>query len=487
MEIIHFESLGCKLNQIEIEAIAQSFAKAGFSPDISREIAHDEPLSAHENPQKQNVAPLFTILNTCTVTGKAEQKARRLIRLLLKKYSFAPILVTGCYAEVEQQLIASLDPRIVVLPGSLKNSLVQLPHFLLHRQNLHPEEPIIESLCAFVTFAHDEQKNNIQNPSNKTSHRTASNNFALSTDTFIAHSRASVKIQDGCNNSCSYCRIRLARGKAVSLPITEVLTTIQKIEDAGWKEVVLTGVNLSQYSDGTKNFAHLLALILENTKLAIRISSLYPERINEELAPLLAHERIRPHFHISVQSGSNTILKSMRRPYTSETVIKAVRILREVKNNPFIACDIIAGYPGETDADFAQTFDLCSKLNFTSIHAFPFSARPGTEAWDLKPKIPERITKKRVAQLIRLSHANKQDYENSWIGKPLKAIVEHSEKDGVLRLLTENYISCSLNIKNAHTKEPEIAKILQDYKPGSEISILLETPNTASFETSSIN
>lgn len=482
MEIIHFESLGCKLNQIEIEAIAQAFAKAGFNPDISREVAHDEPLPTSKISLEQNVAPLFTILNTCTVTGKAEQKARRLIRLLLKKHSSAPVLVTGCYAEVEQQFIASLDPRVVVLPGSLKNSLVLLPQFLLHRQIVLPEEPIIESLCAFVAFAQDEQKSSAEDHLHNSLLSTKPKDFALSTDTFIAHSRASVKIQDGCNNKCSYCRIRLARGKAVSLPITEVIKTIQKIEAAGWNEVVLTGVNLSQYSDGSKNFADLLALILKNTKnIAIRISSLYPERINEELAPLLAHKRIRPHFHISVQSGSDTILKSMRRPYTAETVGKAVRILRKVKDNPFIACDIIAGYPGETDADFEQTLALCTELNFASIHAFPFSARPGTEAWDLKPKIPERVTKERVAQLISLSNTNKQNYERSWIGKPLKAIIEHSEKDGVLRLLTENYISCSLDTSRKDAAGAEKALGFKQYIPGSEISIILETQNTASF------
>lgn len=423
MNTVHFETLGCKLNQIETESLAAAFKTEGWRIDGAEE-SHTASSSLYL-PVGQ-VA--LSIVNTCTVTGKAEQKARRIIRKLLSLYPEAPLLVTGCYAEVEQDTINNIDGRIHVFPGSRKGELARLPGALSSYILQHPHAGIRDALSAFCLSASTNEEN--------------ASAFNLATDTFFFHSRASIKIQDGCGNHCSYCRIRLARGKPVSLEASEVISQVRKIEEAGWAEVILTGVNLSHFRSGSFDFADLLALLLRETnKIGIRISSLYPERIDEAILPMLTNPRIRPHFHLSVQSGSDKILTLMERPYTAQTVRDAVTRLRGVKENPFIACDIITGFPGETDEDFDKTLDLCKDLRFAWIHAFPFSARPGTKAWDMRPKVPERVSGERCAQLSSLAEKAISDYEAYWVGRPLSAILEKGETDEYQKVITENYLS----------------------------------------------
>jgi len=436
MPIIHFETLGCKLNQIETESLAHAFSGAGFSVDLAHAVSREESAAdsnGFNSPVYLPVGigkktdPILCIVNTCTVTGKAEQKARRLIRLLLRKFPAAPVLVTGCYAEVEGETISAMDPRIVVFPGSRKDEIAAIPALIAAEGDRPDPVKIIALLRARAGL-----------PIAQATHDP----FRLSTDEFVAHSRASIKIQDGCDNRCAYCKIRLARGPSVSIDPDEAVRRVREIEMSGWREVVLAGVNLSQYRFDGGNFAHLLARILEGTEsIAIRISSLYPERVNEEILPILASPRVRPHFHLSVQSGSDKILRSMRRPYSAETVYRAAELLRSVKDDPFLACDIITGFPGETDEDFAQTFRMCEDIGFAGIHAFPFSARPDTEAWSMRPKVPERVAGERVNALTDLARRNFAAYASRWIGKPVEAIVEESSNSDESAVLTANYLS----------------------------------------------
>lgn len=417
MSYIHFQTLGCKLNQIETESLAQAFSRCGFS-------VSDSAPSHITRVDK----PLICILNTCTVTGKAEQKARRLIRLLIRTWPGTPVLVTGCYAEVEAETIAAIDPAVRVLPGSRKNELPDLPEYLAGHLASFPDTTVGAVLDRFLSIE-----------------RHTPPPFRLSTDNFHFHSRASIKIQDGCNNKCAYCRIRLARGSSVSLPANEVLERISAIEQAGWNEIVLTGVNLSQYRSDSEDFANLLERILIRTDhIHVRISSLYPERIDEALLPLLAHERVCPHFHLSVQSGSNRILSLMHRPYTAETVYLAAERLRQVKENPFLACDIITGFPSESDEDFEKTMELCTDTGFAWIHAFPFSPRPGTEAFSMSHPVPERIAGERVALLSVLAEKNRDEYREYWIGRTVPAIVETETGENGTTVLTTNYLSLTI-------------------------------------------
>lgn len=443
---IKIETLGCRLNQVESEALAMQFNKYGFNVLLQKENSDNTKLC---------------IVNTCTVTGKAEQKARRLIRLLLKKYSEAIILVTGCYAELEAETIEKIDERIIAFSGKKKDELYSLASFIKtnilyvkSQEDLYltVNATIKDSDCAILKSIILEFKEKIYSARNELPNSKTI--FKLSAPTFMFHSRASIKVQDGCNNACSYCRIRLARGHAISLPAEEAIRRIQEIEKNGANEVVLTGVNLSQYWDNAVgDFADLLSLILKNTKnIHIRISSLYPEHINKEILPTLRNPRVCPHFHLSIQSGSDKILKAMSRQYNRDDIFRAINYLREIKDNPFIGCDIITGFPSETEEDFEQSYSMCAQLKIPGIHVFPFSARPGTVAFLMRAKVPERESGIRASKLSMLSEKNYQEYLNSCNGKVFFAIVEKPLANKHIEVITENYLTLPLDVNNSSHK-----------------------------------
>lgn len=386
---VAFRTLGCKLNQLETESVADAFLKAGAR------ICHFDEL-----------ADLY-VINTCTVTSKAEQKARASIRHALHRAPGAVVLVTGCYAQLDKDNLAAIHSRAVVLPGEEKASLLALAEWLSDNWQGHGD--LLDAVLEW-----------------KTGHRAERNAFAFNPAVFAFHSRPSLKIEDGCNNRCTYCRVCIARGPAVSLAAEEILARVRSLETAGKAEVVLTGVNLSQYRDGATDFPGLLAYLIRNTaSIRFRISSYEPEKINEAFLSVFAEDRIQPHVHLAMQSGSDTVLRRMARPYTAERISEAVLALRRVRHDPFLAADIIAGFPGETDAEFEETFTLLAELDLAWIHAFPFSARPGTKAFDMKPKIPERIAGERVARLASLAERGKENYVERWKGREVSVILEH--------------------------------------------------------------
>ena len=413
---VHFETLGCRLNQDETEGAAEAFRSEGFFCTMGG-------LSSSSQPDAET---LLAVLNTCTVTGKAEQKARRIIRLMLSSFPNAVVIVTGCYASLDGEIIKSICPeRIVVLGGNKKQLLSKIPP-AVKKEGL-TQKDVLDALRG------------LSEPSP----------FTLYTSTFQKHSRSSLKIQDGCNCSCSFCRICLARGRSVSLPWKEVVRRVQKLESLGMGEVVLTGVNLCQYEDFLEDgkrirLTELLSLILKNTStIRIRLSSLYPQSLNADMCAVLSHSRIQPFFHLSIQSGSPRILSLMNRPHSLEQVEEAVRLLRVAKEDPFISCDIIAGFPSETEEDFELTQKLCRKSDFAWIHAFPFSPRPGTRAKDMENQVPERIKDQRVEWLTKTAVDGKIAYIERHKGKVLSAVLENREK---LCAVTENYlhVSCSV-------------------------------------------
>ncbi|MBO7486865.1 MAG: tRNA (N(6)-L-threonylcarbamoyladenosine(37)-C(2))-methylthiotransferase MtaB [Spirochaetaceae bacterium] len=462
--LIHFETVGCKLNQIETESIAKFCSDQGFAVSM-------KPLTA---AAKIASNPVISIINTCTVTAKAEQKSRRIMRLLLSKFPDMPVIVTGCYAQVEQKQIESESPFVIVVPGSIKDTLADFPLYL--KNFFENNKTFSGAVLVDYIRCWEPLKNRLNFSKQLSPEDLSSVSFKLSTDTFYAHSRASIKIQDGCDNACSYCRIWLARGKPISLPVVEVLNRVKQIESSGQKEVVITGVNLSLYKgfykpEGTEtaeyfDLAQLMEYLLKNTSIiSFRISSLYPERIDDTLCRVLDNKRIRPHFHISVQSGSDKILTAMRRSYTSKTICDAVDRLRKIKPDAFIACDVIAGFPGETDEDFIQTMEMCKKCRFTWIHAFPFSARPGTAAAKMKNQVPQRISKVRVKELTDFAQQSKYAYTESFVGKIVKAIIE-KHRTNCVRAVSENFLHI---------------KIEGDYKElnslaGEEINVCITKP-----------
>ncbi len=398
---VAFHTLGCKLNQLETESLADSFRAAGATIVPSGQKAE------------------LHVVNTCTVTSKAEQKARRLIRQALASDEGCVVLVTGCYAQMDGASLTALDPRSVVVPGDEKQTILSLATWLADSWQGHGE--LLESVLEW-------RQVQISGHSDVTAARTA-DRFVYRPETFTYHSRPSLKIQDGCDNRCSYCRVCLARGASVSIEPGEALRRVRILEAAGRSEVVLTGVNLSQYRgrDGDREFrfGSFLSWILENTEsIAFRISSFEPDRVDEAFLAAFAHERVRPHVHLALQSGSDTVLRRMRRVYDSAKILDAVGKMRSVKDDPFIAADIIAGFPGETDEEFLRTLEVCRECDLAWIHAFPFSARPGTPAFDMKPAIPERVAGERVRALTELAEARHAAYVGRWTGRTVEAVLE---------------------------------------------------------------
>lgn len=387
--VVSFRTFGCRLNQTESEAIAAAFAAAG---------AQVVPFPGPAD---------LVIFNTCTVTTKAEQKARREMRQVLKNNADAVIIATGCYAELDPQILHALAPRLVVIPGGRKGDLPGLASELraAHSEGLD----LLEETRRLA----DQAAGRPLDP------------FAFLPGDFRFRSRAALKIQDGCDKRCSYCRVCLARGRAVSLSSAEIVRRAHIISEAGLPEIVLTGVNLSQYASAGLRFPGLLDLLCAQTdSISFRISSYEPDQIDEAFLNAFAHPKVRPHLHLPVQSGSDAILGAMGRSYRRAEVLAAVNKARVVKADPFLGLDLITGFPGETEEDFEATVDLVRQLDPAWIHAFVFSPRPGTRAFGMKPRIPERVAVARARELARLAELGKRRFADRRIGAVLEAVPE---------------------------------------------------------------
>ena len=400
-----FYSFGCKLNQLEGEAIIDSFTNNGF--DFL--------------PWKNYSGSSLLIINTCTVTSMAEQKARRLIRKALRDEPDAAIVITGCYAQLDSDNIRGMDERLFVIPQDKKDRLLDLGSFLKESRN--PEELHNRIELFMVNINKSESETNAL--------------FRYRPEKFTLHTRGFIKIQDGCDNSCAYCRVPLARGGSKSKTKDDILQELRSLENRSIPEAVITGVNISQYNDRGIKLPELLDSLITGTKnILLRLSSIEPEALDDIFFSILRNDRILPHFHLSVQSGSSTVLKKMHRIYTGETIKNAVNKLRELKENPFIACDIIAGFPGESREDFEESYELCRELKFAWIHAFPFSPRPGTAAYNFPDKVKQSEITARVKKLGLLAKEGRLNYIKSWEGRVQGAVIEKAGKK-----LQKNYLS----------------------------------------------
>ena len=421
-------TLGCKLNQLETESIADAFCRSGF--DLVRN-------------GKDGAG--IVVVNTCTVTSMAEQKARRLIRRLLRDYPGACIIVTGCYAQLDRDKIEKeFSERVFAVPGENKDILIDLGVFLgnLGLDGAWVERELPELIGVWMT----------KNTGDRADLKDRT--FRFRQEKFTSHSRGFMKIQDGCDRCCSYCRVGLARGRSRSLGAKEALEELRGLEQRGFNEAVLTGVNITQYRDSKLEFpdlSGLLEFLLDGTeKIRIRLSSIDPDLLNDRFFTVLANRRIRPHYHLSIQSGSEEILAKMGRHYTPADIEKTVEKLRLAQEDPFLACDIIAAFPGESEAEFEKTRLLCEKTGFAWIHAFPFSRRPGTPAYDFGGRVNEKEAKRRVKLLANLAQKGRLEYIRRWKGRELEAIIERGKgENGIfVPALSENYLKLSVDCEN---------------------------------------
>jgi threonylcarbamoyladenosine tRNA methylthiotransferase MtaB len=382
---IGFHTLGCKLNQYETEALASSFRGQGHVV-----VGSEEDAEAY-------------IINTCTVTGRADHKSRAVVRSLSRKHPASLLIVTGCSAQLEAQALSSLGENILIVPQSSKGELLALAERIAQAADIR--EGLAQLREGSTPAARDP--------------------FAFRVNRLSFHTRAFLKVQDGCDAWCAYCRVPLARGPSRSLGVDEVVRRAAELECLGHREIVITGVNISSYHSGDVLLPRLIAEVISATHHArIRLSSLEPESLTEELAHSLSHDRVCAHFHIPVQSGSDSVLARMRRRYRIARVVEGVRLLRAAKEAPFVAADFIVGFPGETAEEHAETSRLIETLRFAALHVFPFSPRPGTAAARLRPPVPQRVRDERARELGAASRALLDSYSRGWLGKEVHVLIE---------------------------------------------------------------
>jgi len=401
MKTISFKTLGCRLNLYETDALASKFREKGFVTDDDFE---------------NSDAPVF-VINTCTITNQSDKKSREYINRAVRKGSL--IVVTGCMAEQYAKKYLPENSNIIVVDNKHKNRI-----FDIVEAHLGGEFQSVENFDGDVF------------------------GFEPAKETF--HTRSIVKIQDGCNNFCSYCIVPYVRGRAVSRPLQDILNNIKAELDFGFKEIVLTGVNISKYKYQDVDFEQLIKLILEiEGDFRLRIASIEPDDFSDSFVQLFKNPKLAPHIHLCLQSGSNDVLKRMHRHYTREEFLEIVQKFRAIILDFNFTTDIIVGLPGETEEDFAQTLDVANKIVFGHIHAFKYSRRSGTKADAMDCQIDEKIKNKRSKILRELSDKLSLDYLQSMVGKRQKLLTETIENDGFIYGYGENYVRIKMKNDNA--------------------------------------
>ncbi len=419
-------TLGCRLNQCESEGIADSFTAEGF------------------NIVKEKEKADIYIVNTCTVTSKAEQKARRMIR----HFAAAGIcIVTGCYAQMNSDDIKALSDNIVVIPLEKKAHLLKLAKHI----NVAMESGM--SLGASIDSFADVE----------------ASVFDFDAATFSYHSRAYLKVQDGCDNNCGYCRVHVARGKAITLDSDKVIKRALQLREEGFHEIMLTGVNLTMYDHEGDGLGGLIEKLLAVSApdVRYRLSSMEADHVDDRLLETFNDPRIQPHFHIPLQSASDKVLQRANRKYDMKHLRYIVKRLKEIKDNPFIAVDVIAGLPQEFDEEFKETYDFIIESQFSQLHVFPFSPRPNTDFENAKDKVPEYVRDERAAKLRNLSVELHNNYIQSQKGVECDVIFQ-ARKKGVYTGLTGNYLDVLIENPPAFAKEGMLfrARFSEDIKVG---------------------
>ncbi len=383
-------TLGCKLNQADSEAIARSLGRNG-----ARVV--DRPAVG---------ADAF-VINTCSVTHVADRKARHLVRLARRLSPDAQIVLTGCYAETAPAGIAAVTGADIVAGNADKPSI---PERLLERLQ-ERGDPAAGCPAPFASGL---------------------------------RTRAFIKIQEGCSELCAFCIVPYTRGREVSVPVERVVEQVRQREAEGAVEVVLTGTQLGNYGRdlgwSERGPRRLLEELLDSTSVPrIRLSSLQAQDISPELVRLWRDRRLCPHFHLPLQSGSDAVLKRMRRRYTAGQYRRAVGLIRENIPDVAITTDVIAGFPGETGEDFERTSALCQEIGFAAIHAFPYSRRPHTGAAQMKGHLPSQVRRERLERLLDLARESSYAFRRRFLGRTMEVLWER-EAGGRWQGLTGNYI-----------------------------------------------
>ena len=402
---VSFHTLGCKLNFSESSTLARQFEEGGF-----------ERVGANEEAD-------ICVINSCSVTEHADKKCRNIIRKLHRRNPSAIIAVTGCYAQLKPYEIAKIDGVDIVLGNNDKGDLYKRVVELSTRGNAQVYSCDCEQITRFfAAFSSGDR------------------------------TRSFLKVQDGCDYKCAYCTIHYARGSSRNMPIAELVAEAEKVAATGLKEIVITGVNTGDFGRTTgEKFIDLLRALNEVEGIErYRISSIEPNLITDEIIEFCAvSPKFQHHFHIPLQSGSDRILGLMRRRYTSAKFADRIEKIRSLMPDAFIGIDVITGFPGETEKNFQETYDLLARLKPSFLHIFPFSERPGTPAVDMPDKVPSYISTQRVARLEELCDALHYDFCTQGVGKEMDVLFESTMRGGMMYGYTGNYI----RVKAPYRKE----------------------------------
>jgi threonylcarbamoyladenosine tRNA methylthiotransferase MtaB len=383
---VALDTIGCKLNQADTELMARQFADAGYHLVAAT-----------------GGADIY-ILNTCTVTHVADRKCRQRLRLARRQNPEALIIATGCYAERAHQEIARLGGVDLIAGNKHKTHLVGLVEKTGRPGKLMPLDGCSSGYVGPKT-------------------------------------RAFIKVQDGCRTPCAYCIVPLVRGGESSVPAGQVVAEVRQRVSLGYQEVVLTGTKVGTYRCDGVDLVVLLQRILSETGVSrLRLSSLQPREISPGLIALWRDQRLCRHFHLSLQSGSDSVLGRMKRVYTTADYQRVVSFIREVVPEVAITTDVITGFPGETPEEFEQSYEFCRQLGFARIHVFPYSPRSGTEASRLPQTVVANVKRARSERILALAKTSADSFRRRFLGRRMMVLWEKQTTDGAWSGLTDNYI-----------------------------------------------
>jgi len=389
---VAFKTLGCRLNQYETDSVMTDFYKSGYEI-----VDFTDPADVY-------------VVNTCTVTNQGDHKSKNAINQAVHNTNGSLVVVTGCMAESQRQYLESRADITYVVDNKSKISILPLVEAHFNGELVNTE------LLKKDVFG-----------------------FSVAEKSF--HTRSMIKIQDGCDNFCTFCIVPMVRGRALSRNARDILDNIRQVIDLGYKEIVLTGVNISRYDFEGMNFTGLLEKILAvDGNFRVRISSIEPEGFNEQLYELFSHEKLCPHLHLCLQSGSDRILMQMRRMYNIPVYIDIINQLK--KRFPLFnfTTDIMVGFPGETNEDFEETCKLIRGIGFSHVHTFKYSVRHGTRAERMPDQVPEKIKQQRSLVVRNLAAENKFSYRKQFIGSSQTVLVENLYRNGIAKGYGEHYI-----------------------------------------------
>ena len=390
-------TLGCKVNQYETQAMLNQLLQGGFSACQTGEDAD------------------IILLNSCTVTSTSDHKVKQTLHKARREHPHAVIVLTGCMPQAFPELAADLTAADIVLGNSNRSSL--LPHIL---QYLSTRQRIIDIVP----------------------HQTKEKFESMSVENFYERTRAFIKIQDGCNRFCSYCIIPYARGRVRSKPLDDLIAEVTQLAEKGYKEIVLTGINLSAFGQDIN--LHLCdaveAVCAINGIERVRLGSLEPEQLSEDVIIRLSkQQKLCPQFHLSLQSGCDETLKRMNRHYTTEEYRTIVQNLRNAFDNAAITTDIMVGFPGETEEEFMQSLEFAKEISFSKVHVFAYSQRPGTKACNAPNQITKKVKETRSKQMMHVTNQTKQAFLNQQCGTIQDVLVEREINTNLYEGYTANY------------------------------------------------